>query len=234
MLTIQGLNTYYGAIHALKDVAIEVKEGEIVSIIGSNGAGKSTLLRTISGLIPARSGTVRFQGEEIQSTTADAIVKMGISHSPEGRRIFTNMTVHENLLLGAFIRDDNEISSDMEAVLDRFPRMRERFKQNAGTLSGGEQQMLAIGRALMASPKLIMFDEPSLGLAPKLVQSVFEIVVNISRNLGVAVLLVEQNVQHCCRISDRAYVLENGNIVLSGTGQDMLDNEHVRRAYLGL
>ena len=129
MLTIQGLNTYYGAIHALKDVAIEVKEGEIVSIIGSNGAGKSTLLRTISGLIPARSGTVRFQGEEIQSTTADAIVKMGISHSPEGRRIFTNMTVHENLLLGAFIRDDNEISSDMEAVLDRFPRMRERFKQ---------------------------------------------------------------------------------------------------------
>ncbi len=232
MLTIQGLNTYYGAIHALKDVAIEVKEGEIVSIIGSNGAGKSTLLRTISGLIPARSGTVRFQGEEIQSTTADAIVKMGISHSPEGRRIFTNMTVHENLLLGAFIRDDNEISSDMEAVLDRFPRMRERFKQNAGTLSGGEQQMLAIGRALMSRPKLLLLDEPSLGLAPNLVAEIFRIILDINAT-GTTILVVEQNAHRALEIAHRAYVLETGAVVLSDSGKALLTNPKVREAYLG-
>ncbi|MBL8040819.1 MAG: ABC transporter ATP-binding protein [Chthonomonas sp.] len=232
MLTIQGLNTYYGAIHALKDVAIEVKEGEIVSIIGSNGAGKSTLLRTISGLIPARSGTVRFQGEEIQSTTADAIVKMGISHSPEGRRIFTNMTVHENLLLGAFIRDDNEISSDMEAVLDRFPRMRERFKQNAGTLSGGEQQMLAIGRALMSRPKLLLLDEPSLGLAPNLVAEIFRIILDIN-STGTTILVVEQNAHRALEIAHRAYVLETGAVVLSDSGKALLTNPKVRESYLG-
>jgi len=232
MLTIQGLNTYYGAIHALKDVAIEVKEGEIVSIIGSNGAGKSTLLRTISGLIPARSGTVRFQGEEIQSTTADAIVKMGISHSPEGRRIFTNMTVHENLLLGAFIRDDNEISSDVEAVLDRFPRMRERFKQNAGTLSGGEQQMLAIGRALMSRPKLLLLDEPSLGLAPNLVAEIFRIILDIN-STGTTILVVEQNAHRALEIAHRAYVLETGAVVLSDSGKALLTNPKVREAYLG-
>lgn len=232
MLTIEGLNTYYGAIHALKDVAINVNEGEIVSIIGSNGAGKSTLLRTISGLTPPRSGTMKFLGNDIHDITPDAIVKLGISHSPEGRRIFTNMTVHENLLLGAFIRNDQEISSDMEAVLNRFPRMRERFKQNAGTLSGGEQQMLAIGRALMSRPKLLLLDEPSLGLAPNLVAEIFRIILDIN-STGTTILVVEQNAHRALEIAHRAYVLETGTVVLSDTGKSLLTNPKVREAYLG-
>jgi branched-chain amino acid transport system ATP-binding protein len=232
MLTIEGLNTYYGAIHALKDVAINVNEGEIVSIIGSNGAGKSTLLRTISGLTPPRSGTMTFLGNDIHDITPDAIVKLGISHSPEGRRIFTNMTVHENLLLGAFIRNDQEISSDMEAVLNRFPRMRERFKQNAGTLSGGEQQMLAIGRALMSRPKLLLLDEPSLGLAPNLVAEIFRIILDIN-STGTTILVVEQNAHRALEIAHRAYVLETGTVVLSDTGKSLLTNPKVREAYLG-
>lgn len=232
MLQIQNLNVYYGAIHALRDVSIEVNRGEIVSIIGSNGAGKSTLLRTISGLLRGRSGSISFEGKPIGGIHADQIVRLGISHSPEGRRIFTNMSVQENLQIGATIRNDGEIQADMERVLDRFPRLRERFKQSAGTLSGGEQQMLAIGRALMSRPQLLLLDEPSLGLAPNLVREVFQIVLDINRD-GTTVLLVEQNAHRALEIAHRAYVLETGNVVLSDTGQALLTNPKVKEAYLG-
>lgn len=232
MLQIQNLNVYYGAIHALRDVSIEVNRGEIVSIIGSNGAGKSTLLRTISGLLRGRTGSISFEGKPIGGIHADQIVRLGISHSPEGRRIFTNMSVQENLQIGATIRNDGEIQADMERVLDRFPRLRERFKQSAGTLSGGEQQMLAIGRALMSRPQLLLLDEPSLGLAPNLVREVFQIVLDINRD-GTTVLLVEQNAHRALEIAHRAYVLETGNVVLSDTGQALLTNPKVKEAYLG-
>ena len=232
MLQIEGLNVYYGAIHALCDVSLHVEEGEIVSIIGSNGAGKSTLLRTISGLIRPRTGSITFKGEDLTAMPADQIVRHGISHAPEGRRIFTNMSVLENLQLGAFTRKDGEIGKDMEEVMRRFPRLQERIRQNAGTLSGGEQQMLAIGRAMMSRPKLLLLDEPSLGLAPNLVMEIFKIITSLNSE-GVTILLVEQNANRALEVANRAYVLETGNIVLSDTGKALLTNPKVKEAYLG-
>jgi branched-chain amino acid transport system ATP-binding protein len=219
MLSIQGIDVYYGAIHALKNLSAEVNEGEIVAIIGSNGAGKSTLLRAISGLL-------------IQSKAAHEIVRLGIGHAPEGRRIFTNMSVLENLQLGAFTRKDGDVSKDMAKIMTRFPRLKERIKQNAGTLSGGEQQMLAIGRALMSRPKLLLLDEPSLGLAPNLVAEIFDIVSSIQKE-GTTVLLVEQNAHKALEIAHRAYVIETGSIVLSGSGKELLNDPKVKEAYLG-
>lgn len=232
MLSIEGINVYYGAIHALKGVTIRVEQGEVVSIIGSNGAGKSTLLRTISGLLRPRTGTIRYREADLVHTAPHDILKMGISQSPEGRRIFTNMTLYENLQLGAYTRKDGEIAADMDRVMDRFPRLRERLKQSAGTLSGGEQQMLAIARSLMSRPQLLLLDEPSLGLAPNLVMEIFKIVEEINRE-GTTVLLVEQNANRALEIANRAYVLETGTIVLSDTGKNLLTNPKVKEAYLG-
>ncbi len=232
MLAINGINVYYGAIHALNNVSATVNEGEIVAIIGSNGAGKSTLLRTISGILKPRTGSITFQSEAIHELASNQIVTRGIGHSPEGRRIFTNMTVQENLQLGAFIRKDGEIAQDMDMVMERFPRLKERFKQNAGTLSGGEQQMLAIGRALMSRPKLLLLDEPSLGLAPNLVAEIFRIVIDINKG-GTTVLIVEQNAVRALEIAHRGYVLETGDIVLTDTGKNLLTNPKVKEAYLG-
>lgn len=232
MLEINGINVFYGAIQALCDVSIKVEQGEIVSIIGSNGAGKSTLLRTISGLQRPRTGSISFLGKEIHEEPACDIVRLGIGHSPEGRRIFTNMSVLENLQLGAYTRKDGEIQKDMESAMNRFPRLRERIKQSAGTLSGGEQQMLAIGRALMSRPKLLLLDEPSLGLAPNLVAEIFRIVLDLNKD-GTTVLLVEQNANRALEIAHRAYVLETGTIVLTDTGQNLLSNPKVKEAYLG-
>jgi branched-chain amino acid transport system ATP-binding protein len=232
MLEIKGINVFYGAIQALNDVTIDVQPGEIVAIIGSNGAGKSTLLRTISGLVRPRTGSIAYKGKDLSSISAHEIVQLGISHSPEGRRIFTNMSVHENLQLGAFIRKDADIAKDMDAVLQRFPRLKERFKQNAGTMSGGEQQMLAIGRALMSRPEILLLDEPSLGLAPKLVSEIFEIVLDLNKE-GRTILIVEQNANRALEIAHRAYVLETGNIVLSGSGQELRNDPKVKAAYLG-
>lgn len=232
MLAITDLSVFYGAINALNNVSLTVNEGEVVSIIGSNGAGKSTLLRTISGLTRPREGTITFLDEEIHGQNPDKIVRLGISQSPEGRRIFTNMTVEENLLLGATIRSDRDVRQDMEKHMDRFPRVRERLKQNAGTMSGGEQQMLAICRALMCRPKLLLLDEPSMGLAPNLVTEVFRAIYDL-REEGVTVLLVEQNAHRALEIANRAYVLETGNIVLSGSGHELLDSPKVKEAYLG-
>ena len=232
MLKISGLDVFYGAIQALNDVSLSVNEGEVVSIIGSNGAGKSTLLRTISGLLRPRKGTIEFQDEEISGVSADKILKKGISQSPEGRRIFTNMSVQENLQLGAITRKDNQIHSDMEKHMDRFPRVRERLKQNAGTMSGGEQQMLAICRALMSRPKLLLLDEPSMGLAPNLVTEVFNAIKELNES-GTTILLVEQNAVRALEVANRAYVLETGVVVLEGSGQELLTNPKVKEAYLG-
>jgi branched-chain amino acid transport system ATP-binding protein len=232
MLAIRGLHVHYGAIHALKGLDIDVAEGEIVSIIGSNGAGKSTLLRTVSGLLRPTEGSIDLRGKDISWMPAHHIVAEGIVHCPEGRRIFTNMTVHENLKLGSFLRKDADVDKDIQHAMDLFPRLRERIKQNAGTLSGGEQQMLAIGRALLAKPQLLMLDEPSLGLAPNLVTEIFEIIERINSE-GVTVLLVEQNAHRALAIANRGYVLETGHIVLSGSGSDLLNDPKVREAYLG-
>jgi len=232
MLQINGIHVYYGAIHALKDVSVEVEEGQIVAIIGSNGAGKSTLLRTVSGILRPRGGSIVFKGEDITRCPPHLIVAKGISHSPEGRRIFTNMSVMENLQLGAFIRKDADVQADLEMVMQRFPRLKERIRQNAGTLSGGEQQMLAIGRALMSRPKLLLLDEPSLGLAPNLVSEIFRIVLDINKD-GTTVLIVEQNAHRALEIADMAYCIETGSIVLCDTGKNMLVNPKVKEAYLG-
>jgi branched-chain amino acid transport system ATP-binding protein len=232
MLQIKGINVFYGAIQALNNVSAEVNRGEIVAIIGSNGAGKSTLLRTISGLLRPRGGSLTFEGKDLTTMPAHEIVKLGISQSPEGRRIFTNMTVQENLQLGAFIRKDNEIEADQDLVLQRFPRLKERFKQSAGTMSGGEQQMLAIGRALMSRPQLLLLDEPSLGLAPLFVDEIFNIVLDLNKD-GRTILIVEQNANRALAVAHRAYVLETGNVVLSGTGEDLLTDPKVKEAYLG-
>lgn len=231
-LQIENLHVYYGAIHALKGLDVEVKPSEVVSIIGSNGAGKSTLLRTISGLIRAREGRILANSEDITSRRPHAIVEQGIVHCPEGRRIFTNLTVMENLRLGAYCRRDGAVQQDMESVLNLFPRLRERINQNAGTLSGGEQQMLAIGRALMARPKVLLLDEPSLGLAPNLVAEIFNIIERINSE-GTTILLVEQNAHRALDVATRAYVLETGCIVLQDTGKALLNNPKVREAYLG-
>lgn len=232
MLRVEGVNVYYGAIHALMDLSLHVEQGEIVSIIGSNGAGKSTLLRTISGLLRPRTGHVSFEGQAIDRLSPDRIVRLGISQSPEGRKIFTNMSVQENLQLGAAIRRDHDVAKDEAHVLERFPRLKERFRQNSGTLSGGEQQMLAIGRALMSRPKLLLLDEPSLGLAPNLVAEIFRIVLDINAE-GTTVLLVEQNAHRALEIAHRAYVLETGRMVMTDTGAALLHDPRVKDAYLG-
>lgn len=233
MLTVENINVYYGAIHALKGISIEVTEGEIVTLIGANGAGKSTILRTISGLLKPKTGKIEFEGKNIAGIPAQDIVKMGISQVPEGRRIFTNLTVLENLELGAYIRSDSkEIQADMQKVFQRFPRLAERRTQVSGTLSGGEQQMLAMGRALMSRPRLLLLDEPSMGLAPLLVKEIFAIIKEINAS-GTTVLLVEQNAHMALSIAHKAYVLETGRITLSGDAQELAASEEVRKAYLG-
>jgi len=233
MLKIDELNVYYGAIHALHDISIIVNEGEIVTLIGANGAGKTSVLRAISGLIPIKSGQVIFENKPIHSTPSYKLAKLGISHVPEGRRIFANMSVMENLELGAYIRKDKKsIAKDYEMVFDKFPRLKERIKQMAGTLSGGEQQMLAMGRALMVKPKILLMDEPSMGLAPLVVKSIFSIIKEINKS-GTTVLLVEQNAHMALSIANRAYVLETGKIVLEGNSKELLSNDSIRSAYLG-
>jgi branched-chain amino acid transport system ATP-binding protein len=233
MLEIKDIHVYYGAIHAIKGVSLTVRQGEIVTLIGSNGAGKSTTLRTVSGLLKPKEGDILFEGESIAARPAQSIVKMGISQVPEGRRIFANMTVMENLELGAFTRDDADgIEADMNMVFERFPRLLERKEQAAGTLSGGEQQMLAMGRALMSRPRLLLLDEPSMGLAPLLIREIFNIIVDINKT-GTTVLLVEQNANMALSIAHRAYVLETGRIALSGDAKELAASEEVRKAYLG-
>lgn len=233
LLKLSNMDTYYGISQALKSVSLEVKKGEIVTLIGANGAGKTTTLLTISGLIRPRKGEIYFQNEPIHKKKPSGIVKLGIAHCPEGRALFPDMTVRENLEMGAFLRNDHgAISSDMKRVHEHFPRLLERSKQAAGSLSGGEQQMLAIGRALMSRPVLLMLDEPSLGLSPILVQEMLQIVKNIQEE-GVSVLLVEQNVVAALEVAQRGYVLETGKIVFSGTSRELLNNDKVKRAYLG-
>ena len=233
MLEIDNINVYYGAIHAIKGISLTVSEGEIVTLIGANGAGKSTTLRTISGLLTPKGGGIKFLGETISGIPAQDIVRAGISQVPEGRRIFANMTVMENLELGAYIRSDKAgIEQDYQMVFERFPRLAERKTQQAGTLSGGEQQMLAMGRALMSRPKLLLLDEPSMGLAPLLIREIFNIIVDINK-AGTTVLLVEQNANMALSIANRAYVLETGRITLSGDAQELAASEDIRRAYLG-
>lgn len=233
MLEIKDLHTYYGNIHALKGISLHVEQGEIVTLIGSNGAGKTTTLRTIQGLLRPREGTILFEGGSLGSLSAQAIVRLGISQSPEGRLIFPRMTVQENLEMGAFSRRDSlGIKSDTERVLHLFPRLRERINQKGGTLSGGEQQMLAIGRAMMARPRLLLLDEPSMGLAPMLVTQIFSIIREINEQ-GTTVLLVEQNARMALTVAHRGYVLQTGQIVLTGTAKDLQSNETVRKAYLG-
>jgi branched-chain amino acid transport system ATP-binding protein len=232
MLSIEGLDVFYGPIQALNSVTARVEQGEIVAIIGSNGAGKSTLLRTVSGLQRPRSGRILYEGVDIAGTPPEKIVGAGISQSPEGRRIFTEMSVRENLLLGAYTRKDSAVQADIEKCFDRFPRLRERYHQNAGTLSGGEQQMLAMSRALMSRPRLLLLDEPSMGLAPNLVTEVFEMIGELNRE-GVTILLVEQNAHRALEIADRGYVLETGSVVLEGKGSDLLHDSKVKEAYLG-
>ncbi len=233
MLEIKDIHVYYGAIHAIKGVSLTVRQGEIVTLIGSNGAGKSTTLRTVSGLLKPKEGDILFEGESIASRPAQSIVKAGISQVPEGRRIFANMTVMENLELGAYTRDDADgIEADMNMVFERFPRLLERKDQAAGTLSGGEQQMLAMGRALMSRPRLLLLDEPSMGLAPLLIREIFNIIVDINKT-GTTVLLVEQNANMALSIAHRAYVLETGRIALSGDAKQLAASEDVRKAYLG-
>ncbi len=233
-LHLNNLDVSYGAIQALRGVDVTVNQGEIVTLIGANGAGKSTLLRAASGMVRARSGRVEFLGEDISRLSIASIVSRGLIHCPEGRRIFANMTVKENLELGAYLRTDKQgISDDYERALTYFPRLRERLAQSAGTLSGGEQQMLAIGRSLMSRPKLLMLDEPSLGLAPILVQEIFRIIVTINAESGTSILLVEQNANQALAVANRAYVLETGTITLSGNAADLKSNPEVQKAYLG-
>ena len=233
MLKVENINVYYGAIHALKGISVEVKEGEIVTLIGANGAGKSTILRTISGLLRTKTGNVLFEGNSVAAMAPEEIVKKGISQVPEGRRIFANMSVEENLELGAYIRSDKPgIRKDIDKVFERFPRLGERRKQIAGTLSGGEQQMLAIGRGLMSQPRLLLLDEPSMGLAPLLVKEIFSIIKEINAS-GTTILLVEQNANMALSIAHQAYVLETGRITLSGSAKALMESEEVRKAYLG-
>ena len=233
MLEVKDLQVYYGVICALKGISFEVNEGEIVTLIGANGAGKTTTMQSVVGLIPARAGTITFEGKDITKTPCHKIVHLGMTQVPEGRRIFQELTVYENLMMGAYsMKNQSGFKNDLEAIYERFPRLAERKNQIAGTLSGGEQQMLAMGRAIMSHPKLLMLDEPSMGLSPLLVDQVFEIIKDINRD-GTTILLVEQNAGKSLAISDRAYVLENGSIVLSGKGDELAKSEMVRKAYLG-
>ena len=233
MLEVKDLEVYYGVICALKGISFEVDQGEIVSLIGANGAGKTTMMQSIVGLIPKKNGTVVFDGHDISKTPCHKIVKMGMTQVPEGRRIFQELTVYENLMMGAYSNKNNQqFKADIEAAYARFPRLAERRNQVAGTLSGGEQQMLAMSRALMCHPRLLMLDEPSMGLSPLLVDQVFEIIKDINKD-GTTILLVEQNAGKSLAISDRAYVMENGSIVLSGTGAELASSEKVKKAYLG-
>jgi branched-chain amino acid transport system ATP-binding protein len=233
MLQIKEIDVYYGAIHALKNLSLEVEEGTIVTLIGANGAGKTTTLKTISGLLRPKNGEILFKNNDIIKVNPEKIVGMGISQVPEGRRVFSSMSVLENLEMGAYLRKDKkEIQKDMEDVFERFPRLRERSKQMAGTLSGGEQQMLAMGRALMARPELLLLDEPSMGLAPLLVKEIFEIIKDINKK-GTTILLVEQNANMALSIANKAYVIETGEIVLSGSAEQLMKSDEVKKAYLG-
>ncbi len=233
MLRVEDLHVYYGVIQALKGISFEVNQGEVVALIGSNGAGKTTTLHALTGLIPKQRGFVEFEGRQITKVPAHKIVEMGIAHVPEGRRVFSELTVYENLILGAYTRNDkSEISETLKKVYHRFPRLEERKNQRAGTLSGGEQQMLAMGRALMSKPKMIVMDEPSMGLSPIFVNEIFEIIEEVSTD-GTTVLLVEQNANKALSIADRAYVLETGKIVLSGDADKMLEDDSIKKAYLG-
>ncbi len=233
MLKVTDLQVYYGVIQALKGISFEVNEGEVIALIGANGAGKTTTLHTITGLIRPKAGTIEFEGNDITKTPAHKIVSLGMAHVPEGRRIFGELTVYENLKLGAYTRRDKAgIAESLDKVYHRFPRLEERRKQIAGTLSGGEQQMLAMGRALMSNPKIIVMDEPSMGLSPLFVAEIFDIIQEISKS-GTTVLLVEQNAKKALSIANRAYVLETGNIVLSGDAKDLMNNDSVKKAYLG-
>ena len=234
MLKVQNIDVFYGDLQILWDVSFEVNEGEIVALVGANGSGKSTTLKTISGLLSPAQGTIIFQAQHLDQIPANKIIAHGIAHVPEGRRLFPEMTVRENLIMGSLTRQAKRRREEtMEWIFGLFPRLRERQKQTAGTLSGGEQQMVAVGRGLMALPRLIMFDEPSLGLAPILVGEIFKIIKRINQE-GVTVLVTEQNTKQSLEVSDRGYVLENGRVVLSGTGQELLKNEHVKEAYLGI
>ena len=233
MLKIEDLEVSYGAVQTLRGISMEVNDGEIVSLIGANGAGKTTTLHAITGLVPIKSGSVIYDGYDLRKTDPSRIVTMGLAHVPEGRQVFTRMTVAENLAMGAYFRKDKKaIADDLERVYARFPRLKERAKQLAGTLSGGEQQMLAVGRALMSRPKLLMMDEPSLGLAPLVVRDIFSIIQEINKQ-GVTILLIEQNANMALKIADVGYVLETGRITLTGSGKDLLSNDAVRAAYLG-
>ena len=232
MLEAHGLNVYYGMIHAIRDVSFEVNEGEVVALIGANGAGKTTILHTLTGLLSAKSGKVIFEGRDITRLPGHAIVRLGMGHVPEGRRVFAGLTVLENLKMGAYTRKKEEAAETLQKVYERFPRLEERKNQLAGTLSGGEQQMLAMGRALMSHPKIILMDEPSMGLSPIFVNEIFDIIQEVSQS-GTTVLLVEQNAKKALSIADRGYVLETGRIVLEGDAKDLLNNDQVKKAYLG-
>ncbi|MBQ7255714.1 MAG: ABC transporter ATP-binding protein [Oscillospiraceae bacterium] len=232
ILSVNDINVYYGQIHAVKGISFEVQQGEIVSLVGANGAGKTTTLGTVSGLLRSKTGSIEFAGESIFSTPAHKIVEKGLAHVPEGRRIFQQLTVEENLDMGAFVRKANEIEDAKAYVFEQFPRLKERRRQQAGTLSGGEQQMLAMGRGLMSAPKLMMLDEPSMGLAPILVEQIFEIIQTLHKN-GTTILLVEQNAQMALSISNRAYVLETGTVTMSGNATDLMNDDRIRSAYLG-
>ncbi len=238
MLRLKNINTYYGKVHALKNVSLHLAEREIVALIGANGAGKTTILNTLSGVTPARSGSIQFCGESIEVLPPDRIVRIGISQVPEGRQVFKGMSVSENLELGAYLRfrsreGREQIRQDMRHIYELFPRLEERKKQMAGTLSGGEQQMLAIGRALMARPRLLLLDEPSMGLAPLVVQEIFAVIERLRRDEGTTVLLVEQNARAALKMADRGYVLETGKVILEGEASELLQNPEVQRAYLG-
>ncbi len=232
ILSVEDINVYYGAIHAIKDVSFQVDEGEVVALIGANGAGKSTTLKTLSGLLRSRTGSIEFLGQDVMHVPADKLVERGLAHVPEGRRVFAQMTGEENLEMGAYTRPNSEIAPGLERVYEHFPRLKERRRQVAGTLSGGEQQMLAMGRGLMSSPRLLMLDEPSMGLAPILIEQIFQIVKDL-HDAGTTILLVEQNAQMALSIATRGYVMETGRVTLTGTGQELLQNDDVRKAYLG-
>ncbi len=232
LLSVRGLDVYYGAVHALKGVDLDVQRGEVVTLIGANGAGKSTLLRTISALVKPRAGTITFDGRDLLKLPPHQVVAAGVSHAPEGRAVFANLSVEDNLVLGAYLRRDKGVNADMERMYALFPRLKERRKQASGTLSGGEQQMLAIARALMSRPRLLLLDEPSLGLAPLLVKDIFSTIVSINRE-GMTILLVEQNANQALHVAHRGYVLETGRVALSDTGPALLANPAVKEAYLG-